>query len=93
MNRNSTRLFVVPALSGIAFILMGALFTGSAQTPPPQGSQAAPPQIQTFTADQLTDLVAPIALYPDGLLSQVLVASTYPLRLWKPSSGSWGTLL
>lgn len=81
MNRNSTRLFVVPALSGIAFILMGALFTGSAQTPPPQGSQAAPPQTQTFTADQLTDLVAPIALYPDGLLSQVLVASTYPLEV------------
>jgi hypothetical protein len=81
MNRNSTRLFVVPALSGIAFILMGALFTGSAQTPPPQGSQAAPPETQTLTADQLTDLVAPIALYPDGLLSQVLVASTYPLEV------------
>jgi hypothetical protein len=74
MNRNSTRF--VPALSGIAFILM--LFTGSAQTPPPQ---AAPPQTQTFAADQLTDLVAPIALYPDGLLSQVLVASTYPLEV------------
>jgi hypothetical protein len=81
MNRNSTRLFVVPALSGIAFILMGALFTGSAETPPPQGSQAAPPQTQTFTANQLTDLVAPIALYADGLLSQVLVASTYPLEV------------
>ena len=81
MNRNSTRSFVVPALSGIAFILMGALFTGSAQTPPVQDSQAAPTQTQTFTADQLTDLVAPIALYPDGLLSQVLVASTYPLEV------------
>jgi hypothetical protein len=39
------------------------------------------PQTQTFTADQLTDLVAPIALYPDGLISQVLVASTYPLEV------------
>jgi hypothetical protein len=29
----------------------------------------------------LTNLVAPIALYPDGLLSQVLVASTYPLEV------------
>ncbi len=26
-------------------------------------------------------MVAPIALYPDSLLSQVLVASTYPLEL------------
>ena len=79
MSRNSTRLFVVPALSGIAFILMGAPFTGSAQTPP-RDSQA-PPQAQHFTADQLTELVAPIALYPDPLLSQVLVASTYPMEV------------
>lgn len=32
-------------------------------------------------ADQLDSLVAPIALYPDPLLSQTLVASTYPLEL------------
>jgi len=31
--------------------------------------------------DQLDALVSPIALYPDPLLSQVLVASTYPLEL------------
>ena len=83
MDRNSTRLLVAPALAGILLILTGALVTGSAQTPPPD-SQAAPSeaqQTQIFTADQLTDLVAPIALYPDGLLSQVLVASTYPLEV------------
>jgi hypothetical protein len=80
MDRDSTRLLLVPALAGIAFILTNALFIVSAQTPPPY-SQAAPPQTQTFTADQLTNLVAPIALYPDGLLSQVLVASTYPLEV------------
>ena len=32
-------------------------------------------------ADQLDSLVAPIALYPDNLLSQTLVASTYPLEI------------
>jgi uncharacterized protein DUF3300 len=32
-------------------------------------------------ADQLDSLVAPIALYPDALLSQTLVASTYPLEV------------
>ncbi len=31
--------------------------------------------------DQLDSLVAPIALYPDPLLSQILVASTYPLEV------------
>src|ERR1700727_3905575 len=31
--------------------------------------------------EQLDSLVAPIALYPDPLLSQTLVASTYPLEV------------
>jgi len=80
MKRNSTRLLVVPALAGVAFILTSAVVIASAQTPPPD-SQAAPPETQVLTADQLADLVAPIALYPDGLLSEVLVASTYPLEV------------
>src|SRR6185295_13170317 len=32
-------------------------------------------------AEQLDSLVAPIALYPDNLLSQTLVATTYPLEI------------
>ena len=81
MDRKSTRLLVVPALAGITFILTGALFNGSAQTLPPDPPAAETQKTQTFTADQLSNLVAPIALYPDGLLSQVLVASTYPLEV------------
>ena len=34
-----------------------------------------------LSPDQLNNLVAPIALYPDPLLSQVLAASTYPLEI------------
>ena len=41
----------------------------------------APPPGQSLAPDQLDGLVAPIALYPDPLLSQILVASTYPLEL------------
>ncbi|HRO10758.1 DUF3300 domain-containing protein [Amaricoccus sp.] len=33
--------------------------------------------------DELDTLVAPVALYPDSLLTQVLVASTYPLDIIK----------
>jgi hypothetical protein len=33
---------------------------------------------QTFSREQLDQLTAPIALYPDSLLSQVLMAATYP---------------
>jgi len=40
-----------------------------------------PPPGQTLSPDQLDDLVAPVALYPDPLLSQLLVASTYPLEV------------
>ncbi len=34
-----------------------------------------------MSAPQLQSLVAPIALYPDALLSQMLMASTYPLEV------------
>jgi len=46
-----------------------------------QNAPPLPPPGQTLTPDQLDDLVAPIALYPDPLLSQVLVAATYPLEV------------
>ena len=36
-----------------------------------------------YTDEELDDLVAPIALYPDALLTQVFVASTYPLDVIK----------
>jgi hypothetical protein len=47
------------------------------QAPAPSGEQPA----AALPADQLDALVAPIALYPDPLLSQTLVASTYPLEV------------
>ncbi len=34
-----------------------------------------------FGQDQLDQLLAPIALYPDDLLAQILTASTYPLEV------------
>ncbi len=39
------------------------------------------PDAKPLTSEQLEQLVAPIALYPDDLLSQVLMASTYPLEV------------
>jgi hypothetical protein len=42
--------------------------------------QTTPPAAQN-SRDQLDSLVAPIALYPDPLLAQVLAASTYPLEI------------
>jgi len=34
-----------------------------------------------FSKEQLEQIVAPIALYPDSLLTQVMMASTYPLEV------------
>ena len=47
------------------------------------GQQDAAPSEQAakIPNDQLDSLVAPIALYPDPLLAQVLAASTYPLEI------------
>jgi hypothetical protein len=47
------------------------------QQAPPQEGQAAPPYT-TQTPEQLQQLVAPIALYPDSLVAQVLAAATFP---------------
>src|SRR5258705_2657444 len=42
---------------------------------------APPPAQQLLGADQLDQIVAPIALYSDNLLAEVLMASTYPLEV------------
>jgi Protein of unknown function (DUF3300) len=69
-----------------AATLAGLSLPAQAQYPPQQPS--APyyqPQTTsgqpTLSPQELSNLVAPIALYPDMLLSQVLAASTYPLEL------------
>lgn len=54
---------------------------GQPQQPPPLPQQQQQPQQQALTQQQLQQLVAPIALYPDALLAQVLTASTYPLEV------------
>jgi hypothetical protein len=69
---------------GVAAIVAGAGILTGAQDPaaqdPPQAA-VQPPDKPVWTPQQLDNLVAPVALYPDPLLSQVLVASTYPLEV------------
>ncbi len=42
---------------------------------------AAPPVKPAFAQQELDQMLAPIALYPDSLLSQILMAATYPLEV------------
>jgi hypothetical protein len=60
----------------------------TAQPAPSQPAAQAPanpapaqPQAELLKPEQLEALVAPIALYPDELLANVLAASTYPLEV------------
>jgi len=68
----------------IAIVCIAALVPGSTALAAEQ-AQPAPASSESQAAklppEQLDSLVAPIALYPDPLLSQTLVASTYPLEV------------
>ena len=66
-------------------LLVGQPYLLAQQQPAPSqqmpgGAAQGQPQ-QLLNPDQLDSLVAPIALYPDPILSQLLVASTYPLEI------------
>jgi hypothetical protein len=50
------------------------------QQPQPPGTRPAQPET-LLSPGELDSLVAPVALYPDPILSQVLVASTYPVEI------------
>ncbi len=66
-------------------VALGALLAGGgtvrAEDAAPAAAPPAAEQGTTYTADQLDQMVSPIALYPDPLLAQVLMAATYPLEL------------
>ena len=51
-----------------------------AQLPPPEG-QPGQPAAQQLGRAELEKLLAPIALYPDDLVAQILTASTYPIEV------------
>src|SRR5438552_9175182 len=55
-----------------------SLAQGQVQIPQPI---EAPQAIQLLSPNQLDNLVASVALYPDPLISQILVAATYPLEV------------
>src|SRR4029453_18052584 len=65
-------------LGCVALLSLGGAVGAQGQEAAPAQEQAAPP---VFGADELEQIVAPIALYPDSLLAQVFMASTYPLEI------------
>jgi len=82
----SALMIMIPLMQGDAF----------AQSAPPEAAQDAgqqAPQGQPLAAAQLDQLVAPVALYPDALIAQVLAAATYPTQVveadrWRQAQGN-----
>lgn len=57
------------------------VFLALSMTVPPSVFAQDAPGKPAFKQEELEQLLAPIALYPDSLLTQILMASTYPLEL------------
>jgi len=73
-----------PCMPFVSFVLIGLLVFSSAapvleaQAPAPAAAPKSPPPP---TAQELDQLLAPIALYPDALLAQITTASTNPQEI------------
>ncbi|OZY86269.1 hypothetical protein CBP51_04375 [Cellvibrio mixtus] len=64
-------------LSLLLPLLVGCTTSQAVETPAYRGAATQ----SSFSSAQLDSLLAPIALYPDTVLSHVLIASTYPLEV------------
>jgi hypothetical protein len=58
----------------LSLLILAAPFAG-------QSDESTPVQEAKQTPEQLQQLVAPIALYPDEMVAQVLTAATYPTQV------------
>ena len=96
---------VLRAETPLTFVVAGdaAISPAEASAPVSESTEAAEPQnppqasdyYEPYAPEQLDNLLAPIALYPDPLLAQVLTAATFPdeiqdaapwIRLHNPES-------
>ena len=71
------------ALASILLAAIVADHSAWAQQPAPSAATAAPAPATSapLKQEELDQLLAPIALYPDALIAQILMASTYPLEV------------
>src|SRR5258707_3910600 len=68
-----TRRALMRGLSWLFMVLLAA--------PPSLIAQQSGQEAPVFKQEELEQILAPIALYPDSLVSQILMASTYPLEV------------
>src|ERR1700754_5092891 len=88
MKRSGTRqreLLMCAALAGAPLVSLISGIAGIAGIAMPTAALAQTPA--KVSSQQLDSLTAPIALYPDALLAQVLMASTFPQDV--PAAAAW----
>ena len=73
--------FLSPRFAILFTLVLTAGIPLGAQEPQAEPNAAPAAAAPLLSIDQLSGLLAPIALYPDPLLAQVLAASTYPLEI------------
>jgi hypothetical protein len=71
-----TRLLVACSIASLVILPIAR-----AQAPAVTGTASPQKQSSAFKKEEIEQLVAPIALYPDSLVAQILMASTYPLEV------------
>jgi hypothetical protein len=92
IGRGAKRAHGLFALAVAMALAADPLLAEAQNNPPPAGTPAPaetpasaeaeqPPENSAFTREELEKLLAPIALYPDPLLAQLLPASAYPIQI------------
>src|SRR6202051_2346489 len=80
MDRTMNRKMLNRSLIGLMCFLLLQLTTQAGQSQGQSQDQSQAPA-QQLSPQELQQLVAPIALYPDALVAQILTASTYPTQI------------
>jgi hypothetical protein len=76
--RTAARTAPAPSLSPRLWLALGVLALGAGLLALRPAAAQETQQVQILSAEELADVVGPIALYPDDLVAIVLPASTYP---------------
>ncbi len=81
MNRRPPRFAMRTMVILVCFLLVQSTMRAASFIPAAQSSEQTPAPAAQLSSQELQQLVAPIALYPDALVAQVLAASTYPTEI------------
>src|SRR5438094_6935673 len=92
VDEGSGRVRAFGVLLALVALLMTAHPVWATGEAPPEAVPAAA-QSEKFSSGQIEQLVSPIALYPDGIAVQILIAATYPLEVveaarWRTKNAS-----